>query len=78
MSAGTPKQEEILAQYPDIIDYKERIELLSSVKITGESLNFAERKEVKAQLDLIQMNRDTIKKLTTLKASMSIYAEQNK
>lgn len=76
MSAGTPKQEAILAKYPDIKDYNERVELLSSVKITGESLNFSERKEVKAQLDLVSNYREKINKYENMKERIAVLSQE--
>jgi hypothetical protein len=76
MSAATPAQEKILAQYPEIKDYNERVELLSSVKITGESLNFTERKEVKAQLDLIDFYKDKIKWHEDMKKRIAVLSQK--
>lgn len=77
MCAWTPNQEAIIAQYPDIKDYNERVELLSSVKITGESLNFAERKETKAQLDLIDFYRDKIKSHEDMKNRIAVSSQEH-
>jgi hypothetical protein len=74
MSAGTPEQDKILSQYPDVKEYNERVELLKSVKITGESLSYTEKKNIEKIDNEIKSIQETIDHYNYLMSRTNVLA----